>query len=173
MIQGPQLSYIYGLKDPRDGLVYYVGKSNDPDTRLIQHLEKRSNPHKIAWIESLEAEGLTPELVILETVDRANWKESERYWIALGREEGWPLTNILDGGEGSDAFVGPSYEFLRGYIAPEQWPAFEALGIRERDALCVKMAQAMVAQPFYRRDLQVLAGRDVARGYLGCVTTSL
>ena len=161
-MQGPQWSYIYGLKDPRDGLVYYVGKSNNPDARLAQHLEKRQNKRKVAWLDALEAEGLTPELVILETVERKDWKEQERYWIALGREEGWPLTNIKDGGDGSDEFVGPSYEFLRGYIAPELWGKFEALGIRERDALCVKMAQAMVAQPINRRDLQKATGHAVA-----------
>lgn len=36
-------TYIYGLKDPRDNQIYYVGKSNDPQRRLEQHLEGRIN----------------------------------------------------------------------------------------------------------------------------------
>jgi len=166
-MHGPKVSYIYGLKDPRDGLFYYVGKSNDPDARLKQHLEKRQNKSKIAWIEDLESDGMLPELVILEIVERSKWKEQERYWIAKGREDGWPLTNMSAGGDGLDKFVGPSYEFLRSYIKPELWAVFDDMGIREKDALCIAMAQAMIKQPFYDFDLQREVGRSVASAYLG------
>lgn len=36
-------TYIYGLKDPRDNQIYYVGKSDNPQRRLEQHLEGRIN----------------------------------------------------------------------------------------------------------------------------------
>ena len=37
----PKSVFIYGLKDPRDGQIYYVGKTNDLERRYTQHLEDK------------------------------------------------------------------------------------------------------------------------------------
>jgi hypothetical protein len=46
-------------------------------------------------------EDLVPEIQILEIVEEGtSWEERERYWIAFGREAGWSLTNMTEGGDG-------------------------------------------------------------------------
>lgn len=55
---------IHTLKDPRDGSIRYVGKTNKPRKRFIGHLAdarvKRYNNHNCKWISSLLKENLEP-----------------------------------------------------------------------------------------------------------------
>lgn len=97
--------YIYGLFDPRNYSLRYIGKSNNPDLRLKCHLSevkhgRSGNTHKDNWIKQLLAEGLEPSIEILEECDEDNWQEIEKAWIEECREKGLYLTNIADGGEG-------------------------------------------------------------------------
>ncbi|MBM3149600.1 MAG: hypothetical protein FJZ88_06200 [Chloroflexi bacterium] len=138
-----RLAYIYGLKDPRDGQIYYVGKSNHPEKRKKEHLENETcNAHRVEWIQDLGQCGLEPELVILEKVERENWQEAEIYWIARGYEEGWPLINVHKGGGGG--VCKPNYDFMRSYIRPDLWERFEALSIKQKDQICFETALAMM-----------------------------
>lgn len=94
--------YIYALGDPETGLIRYVGKSIRPEGRVKDHCnEPPSNCHRSHWIQSLKAKGLMPLMTILEQGrGDYSWEHAERYWIARGRSEGWPLTNNTDGGDG-------------------------------------------------------------------------
>lgn len=92
--------YIYGLQDPRTGGVCYIGKTTSVNRRLKQHLAcEGANAARVAWIAELEAQGLAPEVLILEECDMETWQAAEIAWIAKGRALGWPLLNITDGGE--------------------------------------------------------------------------
>ena len=94
---------IYALIDPRTNLVRYVGKSQNPATRLRRHIHeanKGNTTHKCCWIASLLHLNLKPILSILEVCEHAVWKEREIYWIAFYRELGADLTNCKDGGDG-------------------------------------------------------------------------
>ena len=72
-------TYIYALRDPRDGQVYYVGKSNVPRLRYMAHLEdKDTNAHKAAWIDDLAAAGFKPQMDILEAVPLSEWQQAEK-----------------------------------------------------------------------------------------------
>ena len=94
-------TFIYGLKDPRDGKLGYVGKSNWPRYRLLEHLDELGvNPGKTRWLDELKAKGLKPEIIIIEKVSLETWKERERYWIKHYKAN-HKLTNIGLGGEGS------------------------------------------------------------------------
>lgn len=94
-------TYIYALLDPETGAVRYIGQSIRPLERLKNHINEQSNCHRSHWLQSLKRKGLKPELRILESVaGEWPWQEAERYWIARGRREGWPLTNNTTGGDG-------------------------------------------------------------------------
>lgn len=93
--------YIYGLKDPRNNEIRYVGKSINPTLRYSEHIhEKKTNKEKMEWLKDLSDNGAKPELVILETIgEDVDWQEREKYWIAFGYESNWRLTNIASGGK--------------------------------------------------------------------------
>lgn len=93
--------HVYGLTDPRDSKVRYVGWAFDPARRLKAHLYRCTSEanHKAAWLRQLSTLGLEPSLLILET-NSGDWASAERRWIAHYRAMGADLTNSTDGGEG-------------------------------------------------------------------------
>jgi hypothetical protein len=98
---GDEKTHIYALVDPKDKSIRYIGKSDKPKYRFLQHMaDKTSNRQKAAWITSLQNRGLKPKLKILETVPCELWGEAENYWIHFGKARGWPLTNIGPHGGG-------------------------------------------------------------------------
>lgn len=87
------MTHIYGLIDPRDKLIHYIGSAQDAFARFGEHIKSIGDTRKELWIAELKALGLQPELIILATVaDEDRFKEEYR-WIYLGRISGWPLTN--------------------------------------------------------------------------------
>lgn len=101
---------IYGLRDPRTQEIRYVGSSKRGLARPRVHagLARRGEPgHKANWIRSLQADGLSYEIVVLERVQTvADLTSAEMRWIALGKSAG-TLTNLTDGGDG---VLNPSLE---------------------------------------------------------------
>ncbi len=72
--------WIYGLVDPTDGVVRYVGKSANPAARLTNH-EADGAEAVAAWVAELAVRGLRPALVRLHRVEPgedASVFESER-----------------------------------------------------------------------------------------------
>ncbi len=98
--------YIYGLSDPRNDIIRYVGKSLNVERRLTAHL-KNSNAckHCHSWLVKLKGDGVDPKVTILETLESdANWIVSEKKWIKHFKEQGNNLTNLTDGGEGGTTY---------------------------------------------------------------------
>ena len=93
-------TFIYGLVDPRDGRMRYVGKANDPEKRLFQHVHEKGDSHKRRWIEVLNRVSLCPRLVYLAKVEKAKWKEAEKFQIAFFRGRDMADLNKTDGGDG-------------------------------------------------------------------------
>lgn len=92
-------SAIYGLCDPITGRIRYVGKANDPVTRLAGHLrETRRRTPVYDWIAALRRAGRTPVLQIIEWCCFRDWEARERFWIA----ELAPVTRLLNLAEGGD-----------------------------------------------------------------------
>jgi len=96
---------IYGLFDPRDGELRYIGKSEAGlKRRLAEHLMPSylaTPSHKNSWIKGLLAEGVQPVGVVLQRLSTsAELCDAERYWITFFRAQGCRLTNMTDGGEG-------------------------------------------------------------------------
>ena len=93
---------IYGLIDPRDNQLRYVGKAINLSSRLRAHLSeaRRWTDHKANWIKSILHDGLKPDIFIIEDVKESIWQETERFWISYFRYIGCNLINRTIGGEG-------------------------------------------------------------------------
>tara|TARA_Y100000310_G_C20700591_1_gene829509 strand:- start:2655 stop:3407 length:753 start_codon:yes stop_codon:yes gene_type:complete len=99
---------IYGLADPVSNEIRYIGKSTSGSKRPKEHLHKckskrEFHTYKARWIKKLIRNGLSYKIVILEILcdnDHDLLLRREQDWIKLGREAGWPLTNLSDGGTG-------------------------------------------------------------------------
>lgn len=92
---------IYGLRDSHTGDIRYVGRSSSGLSRPSRHLQKsvllNDDSHKGNWLRKVAGE---VDVVVLEETSAEKIAEREIWWIAHGREQGWPLTNMTDGGEG-------------------------------------------------------------------------
>lgn len=97
--------FIYGLFDPRDQKIRYVGKSKNPYARRDNHLaearmRKRRGGRRLNWLRELSEAKVNPGVVILECV-RGPWEEREKTWIAALPG----LLNSHPGGAGSWAHL--------------------------------------------------------------------
>lgn len=104
------MTVIYGLIDPRDLCLRYVGKSKNPIKRLRSHLKEEGDTRKCRWLGQLKSLGLMPNLVILENCEDVDWQASEAKWISFFRRPEWSgdrLCNHTNGGEG---LINPSIE---------------------------------------------------------------
>lgn len=99
----PEKAYIYGLYDPRiPDVIWYVGKTNNPRTRLQYYRKDSSTTPVYRWFRRLQSEGSEPKLRVLEECPFAEWKDRERAVISLYRKKNLLLLNKLDGGNGTE-----------------------------------------------------------------------
>lgn len=96
-------AYIYALRDPRDGRVFYVGKTCNLTVRFADHCSggrREKNPMRRRMILKLRDEGFKPMLHILEKCEGNIWQQREIFWIAEYRRRGYELCNSHIGGFG-------------------------------------------------------------------------
>lgn len=126
-----RIVYIYGLWDPRDGRLRYIGKTVNTRNRLARHIRetKKKGPttHLRSWVTGILKENEKPMLEILEETTEADWETVERDWIRQCRESGIDLVNLCDGGEGG-AYKGhktseSTKQKMREYWADPEWRA--------------------------------------------------
>lgn len=73
---------IYALIDPRNDLVYYVGKSSVNEKRPLSHLFNTHSEKVNEWIKELESKWFYPKIQIIENVEKLDeLPEREVYWI--------------------------------------------------------------------------------------------
>lgn len=96
--------FIYGLFDPRNLELRYIGRTkHSTNIRISQHIHEAkgsSNTHKSRWINQLLLDGLKPSAEILEECTEDNWSEIEQAWIAECKKFGLNLVNGTNGGDG-------------------------------------------------------------------------
>lgn len=99
---------IYGLIDPRNGELRYVGKSTSGMRRPRAHmslLKYETNTYKANWLRQLLVEDFKPDIEVLETYESADaLVEAERFLIAYFRSIGCRLTNLTAGGDGASGY---------------------------------------------------------------------
>lgn len=88
------MPFIYGLRDPRDWTIRYVGRAGLPQNRYTVHL-RHGAPRVRVWVSELRRCSLRPDLVILE---ECSWgliyRQREQYWIDHYHAER-PLLNTV------------------------------------------------------------------------------
>lgn len=73
---------IYGLKDPRNDVFQYIGKSTVGNKRALEHLTNSHSEKVNDWIKSLNKNWLYPIVEIIEVVENVdNLIEREKYYI--------------------------------------------------------------------------------------------
>lgn len=97
---------IYSLND-HNGVVRYIGMSTSGLIRPKKHLMKceYDNPkkrhyHVYNWIRQQLSTGFKPTIHIIEACTLESVYEREVYWIKKYREDGFDLTNKVEGGPG-------------------------------------------------------------------------
>ncbi len=98
-----ETTFIYGLFDPRNCQLRYIGKANNLPKRLKQHIHfarHGAKSYKNTWIRSLLFEGLEPSIEALEEVSIDKWEGIEKEWLAECKKFGLRLTNTTEGGLG-------------------------------------------------------------------------
>lgn len=89
-------AYIYGLVDPRDNQIHYVGHTVDMLGRFGGHMMDHADTPKTRWIADVFASNTGDvRIVQLAEVPYAERFQYEYKWIYLGRAMGWPLTNTV------------------------------------------------------------------------------
>lgn len=93
--------YIYGLIDPRNQQLRYIGVTKNPAARRRAHRRlQHTKDKRSSWITSLRKKGLKPEFFIIEETDEINWIDTEVFWINYFRYIGSDLLNMVAGGVG-------------------------------------------------------------------------
>ena len=86
---------IYGLRDPRNDVYYYIGKTTVGNIRALQHLTKSHNEKVNTWVKELEVLKLVPLVDIIEdNLDLEELSEREKYWINYYKDLNDDLFNI-------------------------------------------------------------------------------
>jgi group I intron endonuclease len=92
------------LKDPINFSIKYIGKSDNPPKRYIEHIRKHKHTitKKNNWIKKLISIDKKPILEILDVIPFSEWSFWEKYWIGLFKSWGFNLYNLTNGGDGGN-----------------------------------------------------------------------
>jgi len=86
---------IYGLRDPRNDLYYYIGKTTIGKNRPITHLHYSHNKDVRKWILELKDINLEPYIDIIESdINISDLNNREKYWINEYKKTNENIFNI-------------------------------------------------------------------------------
>ena len=93
------MTYIYALICPLDGMSKYIGKANNPEKRVLDHMQDMRGIvyEKAMWIKKLKLAKKKPILEILEQVEIDKWQNAEEFWISYFKVIGCNLFNKRSG----------------------------------------------------------------------------
>lgn len=121
---------IYALCDPRTHAVRYIGKTASLKARMRHHRHdaKRKISHLYRWWRKLNRAGVEPEVKIMQHCLPGMLDACEQEWIARGRDKGWKLCNVTEGGDGATAWVSDEARAQQAELAKAKWadPVYQA-----------------------------------------------
>jgi DNA-binding XRE family transcriptional regulator len=90
------INIIYGLRDPRNDVYQYIGKSTVGTKRALQHLSSSHSDRVNEWVKKLNENWQYPIVDIIEEVDNIeDLAEREKYWINYYHGLNPDLLNIM------------------------------------------------------------------------------
>ena len=137
--------YIYGLKDPRDSKIKYIGKTVDIDRRIKEHnqIHRNKKSKKNSWITHLIRNGMQPIMEVLEECEESRWIEREKYWIRYYKELGFDLKNMTLGGESNDGYVFTQEDRLKQSESQKLRHKITPFSMETREKLSKKAKQSL------------------------------
>jgi DNA-binding CsgD family transcriptional regulator len=97
------ITFIYGLIDPDNNMLRYIGQTKNPVKRYNEHLYKseieRKNTYKHNWIKYLIKDNKKPIYLELDQVPNEESDYWERFYIAYFKSIGCDLVNGTQGGK--------------------------------------------------------------------------
>ena len=119
--KGRMRNIVYGLRDPRNDVYYYIGKSTVGVERPLTHLTHSHSEKVNEWVKMLADRWLYPQIDIIEEVDDLDQLgEREEYWINYYHELNPSLlntqlvSNIVETRTDEDETI---FEMLRGHVS--------------------------------------------------------
>lgn len=95
--------YVYGLIDPRNNELKYIGFTNNIKERLNSHCREsrlKTNSHKNNWIKNLKNIGMKPQIYPIENYNiEEEALQAEIDLISYYKYIGCNLTNVTKGGD--------------------------------------------------------------------------
>jgi len=86
---------IYGLIDPRDQEIKYIGStSKSLNARLAGHRTSHGECARHLWIRDVQSSGYQPEIFEIEKLWVSKLAEAEKFWISYFKMLGANLTNM-------------------------------------------------------------------------------
>lgn len=90
------INIIYGLRDPRNDVYQYIGKSSVGTKRELQHLTQSHSEKVNEWVKKLGEDWQYPLVDVIEEVENVeDLSEREKYWINHYYDINPNLLNIL------------------------------------------------------------------------------
>lgn len=116
--------YIYGLIDPRNDKIFYIGYTQYLKKRYNVHLNvdgyrREKNLYKDNIIRKILNDGLRPTMTILDSCEKKYNEQQQKYehelleiqYIEKYKRKNNKLTNLTNGGEGGRTKLQPVYQY--------------------------------------------------------------
>lgn len=86
---------IYGLEDPLDNKIYYVGMTSQFKKRMYIHCSAR-DISTADWVKEMKDEGRAPNCLVLENSikDKSAARDRENYWIGKHHSKNGNILNV-------------------------------------------------------------------------------
>lgn len=150
-------TFIYALKEPDTGIIRYIGKSDNPVLRWVEHSKQAAKGRRApvcCWIRKLTSLGQIPSLETLDEVLKSEWQVWEKEYIRLFRALATkPLLNVSAGGDGGVTSLNPG-SWNRGRVAWNKGKKMSAsdveknrrshTGLKQTEEACKKVSDSLI-----------------------------
>ena len=119
-----KIVYIYGLVDPRNDKIFYIGFTQYLKQRFNAHLnidgyKREKNTYKNNVIRKILNLGLKPQMIILDSCEKKfndilnmyEHEKLEKNYIKEYRDKGLSLTNLTTGGDGGCTYQRKVFQY--------------------------------------------------------------